>query len=121
MKKIPSVNDAGEVVEIEMETDAIQFWGPKGKVMVLKETYGGKLAENVTQATARDLLAHALNVVEPHPTYTPVLHLHDAACSEVNTGAGDPEEFAALISDLPPWADGLPVDAEGYRSPVFLG
>lgn len=121
VKRIPSVNEEGEEITIEMEVDAIQFFGPRGKAMVLKETYGGKLAENVTQATARDLLAHALPIVRAHPVYDLVIHLHDAACAEVDAGAGDPEEFSSLITQLPSWAEGLPVDAEGYRSPYFIG
>jgi len=121
VKKFPFVNDSGKVENGEMEVDAIQFWGPRGKGMTLKDTYGGKLSENVTQAAARDLLAHALVVVDHHPVYTPALHLHDAACARVRSGTGSPEEFCQLLTDLPAWAEGLPVDAEGYRSPVFLG
>jgi DNA polymerase len=121
VKQMPYVTDEGLVEVGDMETQTIQFWGPRGAKMVLKETYGGKLAENATQATARDLLAHALCTVDAHPTYTPVMHLHDAACAQVRLGEGDPAEFCQLLTDQPRWADGLPIDAEGYRSPVFLG
>ena len=121
MKKIPYVTDKGTIEHGEMKGTTIQFWGPVGGRMVLKETYGGKLAENITQAIARDLLAHALVVIDHHPTYDLALHLHDAACARVASGAGSPEEFCELLTDYPHWAEGLPIEAEGYRSPVFLG
>lgn len=81
----------------------------------VQTTYGGKLVENVVQALSRDLMAHAMVVVEDHPTYELVLTVHDEIVTEVNKGEGDVAEFEELIAQVPAWAEGFPMDAEGWR------
>jgi DNA polymerase len=86
--------------------------GPRGWMRL--DTYGGKLAENVTQAVARDLLAYSMLAVEAagHPI---VLHVHDEIVSEVSEGVGSVAEFEAIMSQTPPWAAGWPVRARCWR------
>lgn len=79
-------------------------------------TYSGKLAENVTQAFARDVLAHNMPVIEAKG-YRIVLSVHD----ELLTETPDSDEFssdtlAALMSTVPPWAEGLPLAAAGFEA-----
>ena len=99
----------------------IEYYKPTGIRMVDDETYFGKLAENVSSAVARDLLGVAIARLERHPTYDPVMHVHDSIVAEVDTGNGDIGEFCDLMTRLPPWAAGLPLAAEGYRSHRFQG
>lgn len=76
-------------------------------------TYGGKLAENVTQALCRDLLANALVTVE-NAGWPIVLHVHDELVTEVpNTPEYTVAELGRMMCDLPDWAVGFPLAAEG--------
>lgn len=76
------------------------------------DTYGGKLCENVVQATARDILTHALVNVE-RAGYAVVLHIHDEIVSEVLEGTGSVEEFERIMATLPPWCADWPIKATG--------
>ena len=80
------------------------------------KTYGGSLAENVTQASARDLLAGALVALDD-ARYETVMHVHDEAVCEVDEDAPDAtqREIEALMCRLPPWAAGLPLVSEAWR------
>lgn len=80
-----------------------------------KETYGGELVENATQATARDLMAEAMLRVDNHPDYDLLLSVHDEEIAECDEDKGSVEEFEALMEELPDWAEGCPVDAEGWE------
>jgi DNA polymerase len=79
-----------------------------------ERTYGGKLVENIVQAVARDLLADAMLRAEERG-YTPILDVHDEVITEVPEGFGSVKEFEALMSELPEWATGCPVAAEGWK------
>ena len=79
-------------------------------------TYGGKLAENCTQAVARDLLAAAMLRVEAAGCPI-VLHVHDEIVGEIKetTPARAIDEFKRLMAETPAWASGLPVAVEAFR------
>ena len=84
-----------------------------------KETYGGELVENATQATARDLMAEAMLRVDQHPDYDLLLSVHDEEIAEIDEELVDDEEkavydFERMMEELPIWAEGCPVDAEGW-------
>jgi DNA polymerase len=76
--------------------------------------YGGLLVENIVQAISRDLMADGMLRAEAQGTYQIVLSVHDELVSEAIEGTGSVKEFEMLMSALPAWADGCPVDAEGW-------
>jgi len=84
--------------------------GPRGWLRL--ETYGGKLCENIIQAVARDLLAHAMLGLTA-AGYGIVLHVHDEIVAEVPEGTGDIAQFETIMSTMPDWAAGWPVRAAG--------
>lgn len=78
-------------------------------------TYGGKLAENVTQALCRDMLAFALVGVE-RAGWPIVLHVHDEIVTDVpNEPQYRAAELERLMCELPEWAEGFPLAAEGQE------
>jgi DNA polymerase len=82
-------------------------WVPTG-------TYGGMLVENLTQATARDLMAQAMVRCDDHPKYDVLMSVHDELIAECPIGVGNVKEFEQLMAETPAWAHGCPVDAEGW-------
>ena len=85
------------------------------------ETYGGKLVENITQAVARDCLAHAIERLEAKG-FPIVFHVHDEVVIDMKPYAEDEKmlsDVTAIMSEPPPWADGLPLNAEGWGGAFF--
>ena len=81
-------------------------------------SYGGKLAENVTQAVSRDILAHGMRLAD-EIGMTIVGHVHDEiVCEEEKDGFGL-LDLKSCMSETPVWAPGLPLSADGYESKVY--
>lgn len=84
------------------------------------DTYGGKLVENIVQATARDLLVAALLRID-EAGYKTVLHVHDEIVAELpeHTAAAEMKKFDNIMKQLPPWAEDLPLKAVTTLSPFY--
>ena len=83
------------------------------------ETYGGKLVENIVQATARDCLAVAMTRVS-NLGYKIVMHVHDEMIVDVpieDTEALD--VINACMAEPIDWAPGLPLKGDGYETTFY--
>ena len=93
-------------IKYQGENQTTRQWG-------FQYTYGGKLTENIVQALCRDILAWSMPGVEA-AGYKIVLSVHDELITEVpDTDDYTTEELCALMCDLPIWAKGFPLAAEG--------
>ena len=79
-------------------------------------TYGGKLVENIIQAISRDIMANAMMNIQNSPeNFKMILTVHDELVTEYEGDLEDPVlELETLMSDTPQWAEGFPVEAEGW-------
>lgn len=84
--------------------------GPVGWIRM--RTWGGRLTENVVQATARDIQWYGMRQLEANG-YPIVLHVYDEDVAEVPAGTGSIEEFERIMSTMPPWAADWPIRAAG--------
>ena len=82
------------------------------------ETFGGKLTEKIVQGTARDLLANAL-INAANAGYDTVFHVHDEIICEVPNGYGSVDELCRLMCIKTDWADGLPLNADGFECEYY--
>ena len=84
------------------------------------ETYGGKLVENIVQATARDCLAVAMTRVAALG-YKIVMHVHDEMI--VDVPIRDKDALTVInkcMADPIDWAPGLPLKGDGYETPFYM-
>ena len=85
-------------------------WGPQ-------RTWGGKLVENIVQATARDVMAAAIvRLDEEHPEYRYLTSIHDEVIAECEPEHADAKRFASIIATLPAWAEGLPAKCDSWTA-----
>lgn len=101
----------------------VSYWGMNSYTRRWEEidTYGGKAAENLTQAIARDVMAANMPRIEA-VGFEIVLTVHDEVISEAPDGDDTltAELHSALLATKPGWLDDedLPLAAagfEGYR------
>lgn len=83
------------------------------------KTYGGKLVENITQATARDCLRDAMAALDA-AGYPIVFTVHDEVILDTPVGFGSLEEVREIMGRPVPWAPGLPLDAAGFETDFYM-
>jgi DNA polymerase len=78
------------------------------------ETFGGKIAENATQAVARDFMAHGLKKMRKTGRYFLLFSSHDEVISESYAEDTNIREYEDLMCSVPTWGYGMPLKAEGW-------
>jgi DNA polymerase len=107
----PIVYNRVHVSEDDDGRTQLSYEGVRGR----EHVYGGKLVENAIQALCRDLLARALVAAE-RAGLRPVLTVHDEIVCEVpeHEAARAYEKLSEIMIDLPTWAAGFPIGADGW-------
>lgn len=111
-----------EIRENKLGRDAIHFLGTDQKTgkWGLVSTYGGKLTENIVQAVARDLLCTAMMNLY-YAGYRINFHVHDEVIMEVPEESDkNLDDAIKLMCTLPPWAEGLPLNAAGFEGHYYM-
>lgn len=110
-KLVPSPKFAGKL--------QIQFFGRLGVTSKWgnSDTYGGKLAENIAQAVAADIMCQGAHNAEADGFEIMAL-IHDQALSH-KSARQSAKRFVECLTDMPAWADGLPIEAEGGEVPFY--
>jgi DNA polymerase bacteriophage-type len=102
-------------------------WGEKRKVLHFwavnsltkqwgaESTYGGRIAENISQAVSRDLMAEAMLNIDERG-FDVELSVHDELVSEQDDHFMTVHDYEKLMATTPKWAQGAPIAVEGFKS-----
>lgn len=92
-----------------MFTDTVNKWSRI-------ESYGPKFIENIVQGISRDILCYAMSNLKE---YRICAHVHDECiieCPQDETV----ERICQIMSQTPPWASGLVLNADGYECMFYM-
>lgn len=112
-----------EAHEIEDETgirmaEQISYWGMSSVTNKWDRifTHGGVIVENITQATARDIMAQAMIKLESKG-FNPIFTVHDEIVCEELEDKNALKEFTSIMESIPVWLSGCPikVESESFR------
>lgn len=96
----------------------ITFYGRlPNKTFGRVKTYGGKIVENITQATAFDYMAHG-GVNAERLGFKIITVIHDQAPA-LQLDGQTVEAYCAALTEQPTWATGLPIKTEGRIIPFY--
>jgi len=96
------------IIPGKFDRETIEYSGVNiARKWTRKTTYAGDLAQSATQAVARDLLCEAMLRLD-EAGWPIVLHVHDEILAD-GKGEGD---FLEIMTQLPDWAEGLPVTGD---------
>jgi len=91
----------------------------QNKQWVRQKSYGGKLVENITQATARDCLRDAMAALDK-AGYRIVFHVHDEVIADMPQSEGSLKDMQEIMGRPLPWAPGLPLRAAGFEASFYM-
>lgn len=95
---------------------AVTVWGVDSltKKWVKYALYGGLIVENIVQALARDIMLGRMLALEVLG-YENILNVHDEILLLAPDDFGSVEEVEQTMRQVPAWATGCPISAEGWR------
>ena len=100
-------------------SESIKYEGVgTGKKWELIDSYGPKIAENVVQAIARDILCEAMERLDKKGFKTTIT-VHDEVVLEVPNGTSSVEEVCSIMGESPSWANDLLLRADGYECQFY--
>lgn len=103
-----------------IQDGSIVYMGQGGQsgAWMRKDTWGGKLVENIVQAFARDCLAVAMDRLDA-AGFAICFHVHDEVVAEAPVGSRW-EEMAEIMAQPIDWAPGLLLRADGYETKFYM-
>ena len=81
------------------------------------ESYGPKFVENIVQGISRDLLLNAMKQVGPDARIC--MHIHDELVIEADSSV-KLDDICKKMAQVPEWAEGLLLRADGYETKFYL-
>jgi len=102
-----------KMVENKFGGMSLSFMTEVTSQWVRRDTYGGLLVENITQAVARDIMAYRMPALEA-AGFPILMHTHDEIVSERASGEAKLQEMITIMCKVPIWAVGCPIVAEGF-------
>jgi DNA polymerase bacteriophage-type len=108
----------------------------RGRSWRRERAWSGLFVENTVQAVANDVLRAAmlrvhddtltvpeiakyLQTLEPYARTAICLHVHDEIGLDVPKGSYSEERFLAVLKQLEPWMEGLPISADLWTNPRY--
>ena len=96
--------------------DCITYEGVGGtKKWERIDSYGPKFVENIVQATSRDILCYAMKTLR---CCSIVMHIHDEVVIEADRRMSL-QAVCDQMGRTPPWANGLQLRADGYKTDFY--
>jgi len=93
--------------------------GTSGK-WIRTSSWGGKIVENIIQGVCSDLLRHSMLAISKRANWEIAMTVHDEiVCETPDTDFYNVDKMVEIITQLPPWAKGFPLAAEGWEGKRF--
>ena len=107
--------------EVKRGVDGLSGMIPRNGKMMRSKLYGGLLAENLTQAFARDIFMDRVAELD-REGYEVILRVHDEVVCLVSEQSADHhrQKIERIMSTPPHWCASLPVGAEAATSKVYV-
>tara|TARA_R100001463_G_scaffold2401_6_gene10168 strand:- start:2211 stop:4085 length:1875 start_codon:yes stop_codon:yes gene_type:complete len=97
------------------DREGLKYQRPLGKNMVWSDTYGGKLCENICQATARCVMSESMLQLDQEGIDL-IATVHDEIIAEAPADVAEKTlaKMESVMSSAKSWSSGLPLATEGF-------